>query len=83
MPEVSQVLTTTVKIRKIIYKYTYLRTLVFIGTENIFNLYIIVVSKIFTGRNFHESLDLGLFAFLFSRMATERKVLSFIVKTSF
>ena len=28
------------------------------------------MSKIFAGRNFRESLDLGLFAFLFSRMAT-------------
>ena len=33
-------------------------------------VYITVVSEIFTGRNFRESLNLGLFAFLFSRMAT-------------
>ena len=39
-------------------------------TRKVSILYITVVSEIFAGRNFRESLDLGLFAFLFSRMAT-------------
>ena len=39
------------------------------STEIIVTIYT-VVWEIFAGRNFHESLDLGLFVFLFSRMAT-------------